>query len=953
MYDMKRSWNEYARRIKNVAAPHATALRNIAVALACVALSLVALSHVGKIRAIYPSVSMAIKIIATIWIGLYAMKKFPILVKVHRVLKIAVLSLAGTGIVLLVFMVVWYTRFFFPDDQEYIRGVLDRLEYRGGGVEELELDLVRGLSGAAIRNPLDAKDREFLLGDALREKEFYVDPDPYDASVLPNRLKYSTGRIFYYTSQKASLALKNGTRIEYSMRAARGSGRFLELDAAFPSLDGAGGEGTITITHAGASSTVLLRKTISREVKPAIRPFRYSSVLSSIWFYLRHPGRSVLPEYTGWERLRVPVPAGAGRLVLEFEAPGERPYLFIGSPRVVSRGTSPRSGHLNIAYIIFDCFAKNHIDLYEYPGLFAAHSPEEAVKRIGTRNTITPSLDRYAKEVLLFDGVFSAGQVTRPSIVSLWTSRPYTESRLPVFRNIVTKENQEEFHALKFAALGDELSRRGYFTKQISCNAQGHGVSSVGVDLGFDENYDYTMEASEHPENIRRILEFFEEQQNRKFFLYAHINTPHSPSWIPLGYYLRALWDTNFIHSSARTLGNIRYLNDHLDSMLKAVEKLRLRENTLVIITADHSFARSHMFRTTVTEEEKMWARQDSQSVAYFHSHAVYTRKGGPNLFRHTMNIPFVVLPPRNAGMQPGKIAAAIGALDIAPTLLDLATGERNGRFNGRSFRSLMTGTKGREEVFTKFIHMTGRFQRAFILDGRYRYAIDLPGLYRYREAGAKKFIMQQEYLFDMEKDPYEVRNLALDGRNPELLGRMRKVYRERFLDYPDKNFIQIAPFKDGRKREYRIEVSARGRIIYPRTYLDAMTARSEGPGQLVITAQVEDKPGIASFETDPPGASLEIAVFRDGKPVPKSDLFSSVESINIFGNPIGIHGLDDMHVAREYAKTGLEAVRVPPGGVHYSRVPMNYWLEMSKSDKDIKLSPGIKEVLRGWGYIQ
>ncbi len=59
------------------------------------------------------------------------------------------------------------------------------------------------------------------------------------------------------------------------------------------------------------------------------------------------------------------------------------------------------------------------------------------------------------------------------------------------------------------------------------------------------------------------------------------------------------------------------------------------------------------------------------------------------------------------------------------------------------------------------------------------------------------------------------------------------------------------------------------------------------------------------------------------------------------------------MHVAREYAKTGLEAVRVPPGGVHYSRVPMNYWLEMSKSDKDIKLSPGIKEVLRGWGYIQ
>ena len=935
-----------------LASPHYRALGNSAAAAAAVAAVLYALSFVEKIQAVRHYIGRGVIIIAALWIALYLMKQFPSLVKVRRAAKITVLSLAGVLVSLLLFLILWYTYFFFPDDNGYLQGVLDGAAHRGGGVEEVELDLIRGLSRAVVVNPLTPAERDSLLGDEFREKEFYLDRNPYDGTGHPNNIKYSTGMIFYYTSQKNSLALKRATRIEYQLNFSAGE-RFLEFDAAFPSLDGNTGEGVLKVTYSGARTVVLLDKKISRERKPAIAPFRYSNVLSSLSFYLRHPGLSVLPDYTGWERHRLAVPREAGRLVLEFDAPGDKSYLFLGSPRVFVRAERPRSGHLNIAYIIFDCFAKNHIDLYEYPELFAAHSPDEAVRRIGPRNTITPSLDRYAKEALLFDNMYSVGQVTRPSIVGLWTSRSYTESRLPVFRNLVTRENQEEFHKLGFATLADELSRRGYFTKQISCNAQGHGVSSVGVDLGFEENYDYTMEASEHPENIRRIIEFFQENQNRKFLLYAHINTPHSPSWIPLGYYLRALWDTNFIHSSARTLGNIRYLNSHLDKILLAAEKLRLRENTLFIITADHSFARDHLFRTTVTREEELWAQQESQQVADFHGRAVYMRKGGPNLFGRTMNIPFVMIPPHNSRFKPGKIASTVSTLDVVPTFLELAAGSANPRFSGKSFRKLLTGETDRNGVFSPFIPMTGRFQRAFLLDGRYKYSINLPGLYRYREEGGKKLVMQQEYLYDLAEDPGEINNLALDGKNPELLTRMRKIYREKFIDYPDRNFIQMVPFGDGRAAEYRITVQAAGNIIHPRTFLDTMQFTNQGPGRMVFSARITDKPGILSFETDPPGAPLEISVYRDGKFLPGGEIYSSVENINIFGNPIRLAGLWDFHVARDHARTGLEAAKVPPGAVHYCRIPLNYWLEMSKSDKDIKLSPGIKEVLRGWGYIQ
>ena len=387
--------------------------------------------------------------------------------------------------------------------------------------------------------------------------------------------------------------------------------------------------------------------------------------------------------------------------------------------------------------------------------------------------------------------------------------------------------------------------------------------------------------------------------------------------------------------------------------IMRAAEKLGLRENTLFIITADHSFSRDHLFRTTVTEEEKLWARQESQQVAYFHGKAVYVRKGGSNLFRSTMNIPFVMIPPHNAGFRPGKISSTVSTLDAVPTFLDLVDGTALPRFSGKSFKKLLMEEPGRDGVFSPFIPMTGRFQRAFLLDGRYKYSINLPGLYRYREEGGKKLVMQQEYLYDLAEDPGEINNLALDGKNPELLKRMRKLYREKFIDYPDKNFIQITPFADGRAADYRITVQAAGGIIHPRTFLDALQFTKQGTGSMVFSARITDKPGILSFETDPPGAPLEISVYRDGKLLPGGEIYSSLENINVFGNPIRLTGLWDFHVARDHARTGLEAAKVPPGAVHYCRIPLNYWLEMSKSDKDIKLSPGIKEVLRGWGYIQ
>ncbi|HPJ39582.1 MAG TPA: sulfatase-like hydrolase/transferase [Spirochaetota bacterium] len=909
--------------------------------------------HIEKFQFIYSHIKTAILIISAVVLVLMIVKALPRISFLYKYLKYTVAGVAGTLLTVLVFLLVWYTCFFFPDDQDYLEEVASAVQYRGNHLESVDYDLIRQLGGAHIVNPLNSEDRKFLLGDSLLEREFYIDINPYMRPANSNNLKYSTGRIFHYTSQKNCAVLKGNSSVSYRIRGAGGAARFLSMDAVFPQFSKASGEGTLRVTF---GTQVLLNKKIAREVKPGIAPFRYSNPLTSIMFYLKHPGRSVLPDYTGWERITVNVPSGPGVLKIEFAGSGDsRDYLFLGTPRVYSKHEARRDNHMNIVYLLFDCLAPHHLDIYDFYRQFMSQSFEDARREIGPRNVVTPEIDRLVKDACVFENMFTVGQVTRCSIVPLWTSKFYTQSRMPVFRNLVSKENQREFYDMNFAALGEELSRRGFFTKQISCNAQGHGVSSVGADLGFDENYDYTMEPSEYPENIRRIIEYLHENQNRKFFLYSHINIPHSPRWIPLGYYLRALWDTNFLHSSARDLGNIRYLNDCFGKIMKALNRLNLRNNTMIIITADHTGGRGHLFRETVTDEERAQGQRDTQSVAYFFNRSIYVRPGGPNLFKSTLNIPFVVIKPNNRKFRPGWVKSVVSTMDISPTFLDLATGESCSRFDGKSFKKLLFSEVAREKsVFTPYIPFSGRFQRGFLLEGRYHYAINLQGMYRYREApDGKKYIMQQEYLYDLKHDPYEINNLALDNRNPVLLEKIRRYYRQHFQDYPDKNFIQIAESADGKEHRYRFVIQSSGEIKYPRVYSKGVTFTAAGKNRMEFSAVVRDKRAFFNFETFPSEAMLKVSVYKDNTMLPCNSIFSAVENINIFSNPFTLQTRDDFFIARVPGKTGLEEVKLPKGAVYFSRIPLNYWLEMSKSERDIKLSPGIKEVLRGWGYIQ
>ncbi|MBN2038831.1 MAG: sulfatase-like hydrolase/transferase [Spirochaetes bacterium] len=879
----------------------------------------------------------------------YIFKNTRILNKFHKPFRILIKTAVFLCVLVIVLLFAWYNYCFFPNDQDYIQKISDATEYKGNHLEEKELDLITNIHKAQFSHLLSKKDRNFLLNQDLKEKDIYIDENPYRNH--PNNLKYASGRIFYYTYQKNSIVLNAESDVTYNIGKATGK-RFLEFDTILPLSDT---NGTVNIYYISDKKELLLHELIEPEIKPEIKPFRYSNVFDSLVFYFRHPGRSVLKDKDDWKKIRVEIPSYAGRLKIEFKSKDKKNnYLFLGSPAVYSTIDNKRNEHVNIVYIIFDLFSKQHVDLYEFYNEFSTMPYEDAVKKIGKRKIITPAIDRYKDDICLFENIFTAGQVTRPSITSLWTSQIFTKCRMPVFRNIITEENEQEFYNQNFTTLSNELSRQKYFTKQISCNAEGHSVSGVGADLGFDENYDYTMEPSELPENFRRVIEFLNENQNRKFFLYSHINVPHPPKWIPASYYLSSLPDTKFNTSSATALGNIRYLNDSLDKILQTIDKLKLRENTIVIITADHSMGNAHYFRGDITEKQKKMSTRESHRVADYYYRSVYTRKGRQFLLNDYMNIPFILIKPENLDIVPGKIDSYISSLDISPTLLDIVMNKKEIKFSGNSFKNLLFSNQDRKKSFNNFIPMVGRFQNGFVTDGRYKYYINLPGLYKYREKDGMRYIMQQEYVYDLKQDPLETRNLAYEADAAQLTKRLRNQYFEEFIEYPDKNFIQLSASASGKTSNYSIEIkSLNGKITYPKTYGDEIEYKPLSDKHIIFNCKVKDKTAIISFETNPPDSALRILIYKDGKPLNKNKIFSSVENINYFNNPVILEDKIDFHIAREYSKTGLEEKGIPSGAVSYYRIPVIYWMEMSLSDKDIKLSPGMKEVLRGWGYIQ
>ncbi|WDE97446.1 sulfatase-like hydrolase/transferase [Lentisphaera profundi] len=166
------------------------------------------------------------------------------------------------------------------------------------------------------------------------------------------------------------------------------------------------------------------------------------------------------------------------------------------------------------------------------------------------------------------------------------------------------------------------------------------------------------------------------------------------------------------------------FVDDCLGQVLEALENSPHKDNTLVIVASDHGY---HLGEKNRFAKMSLWERSSRVPLVF----------AGPGVKIQAKN------------------KVDVGLIDLYPTLLDYCGLPENPTNEGQSFRNLFAENAKKEERAV----LTCLSPKDFaVSSGRWRY-------YLYHDGS--------EELYDLEKDPAELKNIAL---NPESLALRKKM---------------------------------------------------------------------------------------------------------------------------------------------------------------------------------
>jgi choline-sulfatase len=199
-------------------------------------------------------------------------------------------------------------------------------------------------------------------------------------------------------------------------------------------------------------------------------------------------------------------------------------------------------------------------------------------------------------------------------------------------------------------------------------------------------------------------------------------------------------------------------LDDEIERVLDALDRLGLADDTLVVYTSDHG--------EPLGDHETWWKC---------------------NMYEQSVGVPLIV---RGPGVEAREVSAPVSLLDVVPTMSDALGIDRDPAWRGVSQWSVLTGERPPDrsrDVFSEY-HAHGTSYGAFMLrSGRYKYVY-------YPE--------NPDQLFDLEADPRELENLAEDPAYDPVRTRLATRLRER-VD-PDPETVDSRAKADQRRRKER-----------------------------------------------------------------------------------------------------------------------------------------------------
>ncbi len=251
-------------------------------------------------------------------------------------------------------------------------------------------------------------------------------------------------------------------------------------------------------------------------------------------------------------------------------------------------------------------------------------------------------------------------------------------------------------------------------------------------------------------------IRYIDAHQDEPFFLFLSYIEPHHQNHrddypAPDGYEpeytgrytppdLAALGGSSQQHLGGY-YGMVKRLDEALGRLLDALRSLEILENTVVLYTSDHG---CH-FKTRNSE----YKRSCHES-----SIRVPTAVQGPGF---------------NGG---GRLNELVSLVDLPPTILDAAGLPIPETMEGRSILPLVqrTATDWPDDLFVQISEaQVGRALRT----KRWKYCVDAPGMSGWEASGADRYA--EQYLYDLEADPFELDNLIGNDAFRDVADDLRK----------------------------------------------------------------------------------------------------------------------------------------------------------------------------------
>ena len=406
----------------------------------------------------------------------------------------------------------------------------------------------------------------------------------------------------------------------------------------------------------------------------------------------------------------------------------------------------------------------------------------------GYRRPTSPYLDEFAKRSVAFEWAIVQWPKTGPSFASMFTGLYPHTTGLTHQAAIDIPEG--------YLTLPQFLKNQGYST--VAVNANGVLNTDLEWNRGFDEYLEtrtHFPAASDAPQdyrntmNARRVNELAlplveKHRGDDRLFAWIHYCDPHTPYLLPPGVDNPFLAEpqaqdptpVDFTTGEGAEIGdhttlgyyvaqydaNVKIVDEAIAALMKKLEELRLLDDALVIVTADHG--------------------ESLGEHGYFLGH-------GRLPYNPTARVPLMIW---RKGISPSRVSRPVELLDLYPTIAELAAPKKPpGTLEGKSLVPFLRGESSAGERFQYAFSAAGggspltHFRT--VQDERWKLVFHPPLETKKCERPARW------ELYDLAADPLETRDLFRedDSQVRRLNVVLRDWMGDRLWIRPPKGFVR------------------------------------------------------------------------------------------------------------------------------------------------------------------